>query len=197
MLLSTAEDLAVFVNELRKETDRGLPLVATALIDHLLQETLRAFFCETKSVSYLIDDGNAPLGSFSSRIHACHALGLIDEFEWREVTLLRKVRNLFAHNKHGFSFNDETVMGLCSSLESDLPQDEGYPLSNARFRFINASVCVVLRLYHRPAWVKLEKRKPREWVSSQQVTWRSVKDDPPPNGSPVMVIGKLSDTPES
>ena len=190
MLLSTAEDLATFVDEIKKETDRGLPLVSTSLIDHLLQETLRAFCCEVKSVQSLLDDGNAPLGTFSSRINACHALGLIDDYEWREVTLLRKIRNLFAHSKHGFDFGDAKVQGLCASLESDLPQGEGYPLTSARFRFTNATVCLVLRLYHRPDWVALERRKPREWVPAQQTTWRSIKDDPPPEGMPVIVVGK-------
>lgn len=44
MLLSTAQDLAKFIEELKRETDRGLPLVAAALIDDRLTETLRAFF---------------------------------------------------------------------------------------------------------------------------------------------------------
>jgi mannitol operon repressor len=190
MLLSTAEDLAKFVDELKEETDRGLPLVATALLDHLLQETLRAFFCEVKSVQSLLDEGNGPLSTFSSRINACHALGLIDDYEWSEVTLLRKIRNLFAHRKHGFDFDDSTVRGLCYSLKSDLPQGEGYDLASPRFRFTNATVCLALRLYHRPDWVMLERRKAKEWVPAQQTTWRSFKDEPPPEGSPVIVIGK-------
>ena len=37
MLLSTAEDLAQFVAELKRETDRGLPLVGAALIWPMLQ----------------------------------------------------------------------------------------------------------------------------------------------------------------
>lgn len=193
MLLSTAQDLAKFVEELKQETDRGLPLVATALIDELLQETLRAFFCENASVAYLLDEGNAPLGTFSARIHACHALGLIDTFEYSEVSLLRKVRNLFAHSKHGFDFKNERVQGLCSTLKSDLPQDENYPLNDPRFRFTNSSVCLVLRLYHRPDWVKLEKRQPRIWEDKHQTIWRSFKDDPPPEGAPIIVIGKAGD----
>ena len=36
MLLSTVEDLAKFVEELRRESDRGLALVAAALIDDIL-----------------------------------------------------------------------------------------------------------------------------------------------------------------
>jgi mannitol operon repressor len=101
MLLSTAEDLAEFVGELKKESDQGLPLVAVALIDDLLEKTLKAFFCEGSSASKLLCEGNAPLGTLSSRIEACFALGLIDKFEHSEISILRKVRNEFAHAKHG------------------------------------------------------------------------------------------------
>jgi hypothetical protein len=40
MRLDHAEDLAKFVEELKRETDRGLPLVGTALIDEKLRDTL-------------------------------------------------------------------------------------------------------------------------------------------------------------
>jgi len=191
MLLSTAEDLAKFVEELKRETDRGLPLVATALIDDLLKETLRAFFCDDDSAERLLDGTNAPLGSFSSRIETCLALGLIDAFEHSEITLLRKVRNEFAHAKHGMSFGQPRVQGLCSTLRSDLPTDGGYPITEPRFRFTNATVVIVLRLYHRPDWVRLERRQPKKWVSDDATRWRSIKDDPPlPGIAPIMVLGR-------
>lgn len=189
MLLSTAEDLAKFVDELRNESDRGLPLVAMALIDELLKESLRAFFCEGPSALRLLSGANAPLGTLSSRIEACYALGLIDRFEYSEVSILHKVRNEFAHAKHGTSFHLEKIKGLCASLQSDLPTGENYPLDDARFRFMNSTVKVVLRLYHRPDWVALERRKPKSWVSEDATKWRSFDDDPPPAGiSPVIAI---------
>jgi mannitol operon repressor len=61
MRLADAEDLAKFVEELKRETDRGLPLVGAALIDDRLQETLRSFFCEGRTSSKLLDSANAPL----------------------------------------------------------------------------------------------------------------------------------------
>ncbi len=75
MLLSTAEVLAKFVEELKHETDRGLPLVGAALIDDRLTETLRAFFCPVSNASKLLDDANAHLGTFSARAEACFSLG--------------------------------------------------------------------------------------------------------------------------
>lgn len=190
MLLSTAEDLAQFVEELKRETDRGLPLVGAALVDDRLTATLRAFFCEVPSAGKLLDEPNAPLGTFSSKTDACYALGLIDDFEYNEIGLVRKVRNEFAHAKHGMSFAAPRVQGLCSSLRSDLPTGSDYPLQDSRFRFTNAVLCLALRLYHRPDWVALERRGSKAWVDPSATRWRSVEDGLPPPGIPVMVTAK-------
>lgn len=188
MLLSTAEDLAKFVDELKRETDRGLPLVGAALIDDKLTETLRAYFCEVPSSARLLDEPSAPLATFSSKTETCYALGLIDEFEYGEIGLVRKVRNEFAHAKHGMSFADPRVQGLCSSLKSDLPTGSNYPLQDSRFRFTNAVLVLVLRLYYRPDWVALERRKRKTWVDRSATRWRSVEDGLPPPGIPVVAI---------
>ena len=140
----------------------------------------KIFFCSGKAANHLLTEPNAPLGNFSSRIETCFALGLIDDFEYEEITLIRKIRNGFAHSTHGFSFKDERVKGLCSSLRSDLPEGSGYPLSDARFRFINSVICIVLRLYYRDAWVGKERRKPKTWVEPDQSRWYSVDEKRPP-----------------
>ena len=192
MLLDQAEDLAKFVEELKRETDRGLPLVGAALVDEKLLETLQAFFCNEKSSEKLLNDGSAPLGTFSSRIELCFALGLIDEFEYREISLLRKVRNAFAHAKHGTSFQTEKIKGFCSTLKSDLPEGSDYPTNDPRFRLTNSIVCLALRLYYRPDWVKKERREPKTWVTVDEVSWRRIEDEKPPEGTPVMVMAKSS-----
>ncbi|PHP66799.1 transcriptional regulator [Zhengella mangrovi] len=190
MLLSTAEDLALFVDELKRESDRGLALVGVALIDDKLGDTLKAFFREGAPNGRLVDDPNAPLSTFSSRADACYALGLIDHFEFAEIGLLRKVRNEFAHAKHGLSFQSPRVQGLCSSLKADLPQDAGYPLTEPRFRYTNSVVAMALRLYHRPDWVALERRTSKGYFPQGETTWRSFAQNPPPNGRPFLAIGK-------
>ena len=188
MLLSTAEDLAKFIEELRRESDRGLALVAAALIDEKLAETLQHFFCQEASGKRLVAEVNAPLGTFSARIEACFALGLVDAFEYTEITLLRKIRNEFAHAKHATSFQTPRIQGLCSSLKSDLPEGADYPLNDPRFRFINAAVCLALRLYHRPEWVALERRKAKSWVETDATKWRDFKSEKPPPGISVVAM---------
>lgn len=178
MLVEHAEDLANFVNELQGETNRGLPLVGAALIDEKLLNTLESFFVEGKSSSKLLSAPNAPLGTFSSRIDACYSLALIDKFEYQEIGIIRKIRNEFAHAKHGLSFENEKIKGLCSSLQSPLPEGPGSPADTPRFRLVNAIVCIVLRLYYRPEWVAKERLEPRSWVPDSR--WYYTNDNPPP-----------------
>jgi mannitol operon repressor len=190
MLLDNAEDLAAFASELARESDRGLALVAAALIDEKLAQTLAAFFCETYKAARLLTDANAPLGNFSARIQLCFALGLIDEFEHNEIELLRKVRNEFAHARHGTSFGNARIRGLCGALKSDLPKEVGFPTNDPRFRFTNAAVAIALRIYHRPEWVALHRTVPKEWVSQDSMRWRSVESELPPKDEPVMAVGR-------
>jgi mannitol operon repressor len=189
MQLEHTQDLAIFLQELQKETDRGLPLVGTSFIDEKLGDTLQAFFIEHKVSSKLLDDPFSPLASFSARLDTCFALGLIDDYEYSEINILRKVRNEFAHSKHGISFKTDKITGLCSSLRSSLPEGSDYSLHDPRFRFTNAIVCIVLQLYYRPEWVKKERRV---FNSDGKFCyqWVDINKEKPPPGETVVVIAK-------
>ena len=163
MLLSTAEDIAKFVEELKKETDRGLPLVSAAFIDDRLLETLRSFFREAPSAVRLLDGGNAALGTLSSRADACHALGLIDEYEHTQISIIRKIRNEFAHAKHGISFQADRIQSLCLNLKSASDNQGDQLVGDGRSRFMGAVLTIVLRLYHRPDWMALERCRSKDW----------------------------------
>ena len=184
------DDLSRFLDELNKESDRGLALVGAALIDEKLSKTLRSYFCEENAADKLLSGSNAPLGTFSSHIEACFALGLIDEFEYSEINLIRKVRNEFAHSIHGTTFKNQRITGLCSSLKSDLPDKESFLSTDPRFRYKNAIACTILRIYYRPEWVKKEQCKPRNWGEQFETKWHSVEDELPPENVPVMVMAK-------
>lgn len=186
MLLSTATDLAEFTQELQRETDRGLPLVAAAFIDELLADSLRNFFVQKRSVNKILEGATAPVGTLSARLQLCHALGLIDDYEKSEIELIRKIRNRFAHARHGLSFNDVSINGLCASLSSPLSEGDAFLKPTARYRLINATVCLVLRLYHRADWVALERRQPKLWVEPDLTHWRSTKTEPPPKSEVVL-----------
>lgn len=181
-------ELNQFFVELQRESDRGLALVGPAHIDEKLLQVLTAFLCHEKASSRLLTEGNSPLGTFSSRTDACLALGFIDEFEYAEISLVRKIRNEFAHTTHGTTFKSPRIAGLCSSLKSEMPSGIEYDYIE-RARFENSIVALASRLFHRPEGARREKRESRVWVKPEDIRWRSVEDELPEEGRPVIAIG--------
>jgi mannitol operon repressor len=171
------KDYSAFLGEFQGETDRGCALVALALMDERLKEILYAFLAETKTSKDLIDGFNAPLGTLSARIKACHSLGLISESEYSNLDTLRRVRNEFAHATHGISFDDPTVSKLCNKITArftiagDFPSVEDHQKEvervfgtpTPRKLFIQAAITLSLHLMYRSRWVALERRVVKDW----------------------------------
>lgn len=110
------KELFDFLPALYGESDRGMALIATSLLDELLGKAISAFLVDCKATQKLLVGFNAPLGSLSSRIAAASALGLISEDEADEAHRLRRVRNAFAHGVH-VSFGDATIANICRQLK--------------------------------------------------------------------------------
>lgn len=100
------------LTELNKETDRGVALVTTSFLDMLMGDAIAAFLIHNSSAEKLLA-GFKPLGSLSTRIAACHALGLITDEEAKQSDILLKVRNEFAH-KIEVTFENGAVKHLCT-----------------------------------------------------------------------------------
>jgi mannitol operon repressor len=169
--LHLQNDHTAFLREIQAESDRGAALVGAAIIDERLVETLRAFMVSNKAASSLLDGGNAPLGTFSSRIDAAFALALIDAEEHRECHIIRKIRNEFAHSRHGLSFADKKISDLCRMFKTKGPPGTG---DEPRFLFNNAVILISTILINRADYVAKEKRVTRFWpLSSRPVRPKS------------------------
>lgn len=171
-----AFDLGAFISEMANESDRGLALVAAAQIDELLGGVLKSFFCEGPDAEEKLLEGDKPLSSFSARTETCYALGLIDEHEYREITLVRKVRNEFAHKRYGLTFMEERVRGFCSTFRSSLP--EGPVAKDPRFRFTNAVAQLTSGLIQRDVAVAEERRKRSDWGPTREGEWEAFEPVP-------------------
>jgi DNA-binding MltR family transcriptional regulator len=104
--------------ELDTETDRSIAIVAGALIDEALKETLKALFIPALKRDRCVLNGvNSPIGSFSSRIDLCYQLGLISDVMQRDLHIVRKLRNDFAHNPFDLSFESGSVKNRIKELD--------------------------------------------------------------------------------
>lgn len=150
-----------FLNTLNKESARGAVLIACSFIDNQLESTLRAFLRNGKASEKLLTGFNAPLGSFSARITAAFALGLITDREHAECERLRKVRNEFAH-KVTATFDDEAIKDHCAAL-TYRAITEGDVDTNARSQFTSAAIALILNLVNRTQYVGEHRRTEMAW----------------------------------
>lgn len=80
-----------YLDIVRSESPRGQVLVSTGFLEEQLRQVLLAFMIENRSAIELLDGANAPLGTFSARISASSALGLISEVEAHDLMERRRL----------------------------------------------------------------------------------------------------------
>lgn len=159
------KDLADFLTEFNSESDRGAVLTAGSYLDERLGEIISAFLIEGSDATELIEGFNAPLGTFSSRIKAAHAMGLIQQNEYEELNTIRKVRNEFGHSWKGVSFKSQKIKDLCNNLPW-LGPVELESSSNERARFNFAVAILLIDFMWRVRLVKQERRTLKKWSNA-------------------------------
>jgi hypothetical protein len=105
-----------FFDALRREDDRGFILSIAAFAEELLGQLLLVYLTPGKHSTDLVEGFNAPLGTLSSRIKVCHAIGLLSAAQYADLDIIRRVRNEFAHNWEGCSFEDQKIAALVERL---------------------------------------------------------------------------------
>ena len=161
------QELSEFLNEFNKESDRGATLIAASVLDDWLQKIIKEFLVDNQSAKNLISSFNAPLGTFAAKVEAAHALGLIQDNEFQEITLIRKIRNEFGHSWQGVSFETPKVSDLTNKLPwlgpKELESD-----SSPRQRFNFAISILLTDLMWRSRLVVKEKRQVRKWPNKSR-----------------------------
>lgn len=103
---------------LHEESDRGTVLVGAAAMDEGLTRLLRSFFVDSKKIVDQLFEHQGSLGTFSGKIDLAFCCGLIGVQSQRDLHLIRKIRNDFAHSLSAASFDDESISARCNELKS-------------------------------------------------------------------------------
>ena len=158
------EQMNNFLTEFQNESDRGAPLVAAALLEQILYRILDFHFIDDSKISAnMLKGESAPLGSFSAKIIACRALGLITEEERKYLDIIRKIRNKFAHEKHGISFSSDSIKDMCLNLPNIVPSSLGDMVNDPRKRFNLFVAFFINTLWYRPEYALPFKAKDLFW----------------------------------
>jgi hypothetical protein len=57
-----------------------------------------------------------PLGSFGARIRMAYLMGICEQETYKDLILISKIRNEFAHKAGLRNFKESRIAGLCSSM---------------------------------------------------------------------------------
>jgi DNA-binding MltR family transcriptional regulator len=142
---TTAEPLQaviLFRKTLATESDRGCALMAAAFIDEQLKELLSVYLVDDAKVTKRLLGNSGPLGSFSARIDMAYSLGLLAKNIMQDLSLLRKIRNEFAHLSSPMTFEDDAIVSRCLELKSIMVPRE----FDARSRFCRSMVVTATQI---------------------------------------------------
>ena len=156
------EEIQRFFNQFHGETDRGAALSAGAMLEDRLGDILIGFLVESDQTAELFKGMNAPFGTLSSRISACLALGLIEQREFVEMEIIRRIRNKFAHNWDNITFESDSVRDLTNNLPWRGPE-EYEKTATSKDRFCTAMSMLMVDLVWRTRLVSKERRVLKKW----------------------------------
>jgi hypothetical protein len=108
-----------------------------------------------------IEGGNATLGTLSNRISAAYFLGLITKDEYHDLTLMRRIRNDFAHEVET-TFDTPSVVDRCRLLRHKA-DDCGDVKVGSFGQFQSAAIGVIMSLINRASYVGQQRRKSETW----------------------------------
>ena len=114
-----------FTNRVRDETDRGKIIVAAAFLDEQLELAIRTYMRELpKDLESELFKGYGPLASFSGKIKLAFALKIIDEAIYKDLLVIKALRNHFAHAYSDDSAYDDWIQKSAVSLAFGSTEDK-------------------------------------------------------------------------
>lgn len=158
-----------------KESDKGLVLSLTSLIETTIQEIVFAFVVNNDASKELAQSSKAPIGQ---RVKLACSLGLISNLEMKTIQKLCAVRNEFAHGWDA-TFETPRIVNKMADLANewlkfDIDSNQKFREQPYRKLFLDIAFMLLTDLVHRAEEVSKFQLKPIEW---DRITWSRKMDD--------------------
>ena len=105
-----------FMEEMKKESDRGCILVSAIHLDNILKEILETRLVKISSKEDDLLDLHRPIASFKARIDLAYRLGLISQKLHDDLVIVRDIRNTVAHGKIKIDFTNQSIRDKINNL---------------------------------------------------------------------------------
>ncbi|GAB3663803.1 MltR family transcriptional regulator [Ramlibacter alkalitolerans] len=135
----------VMMDAFNRESDRGAAVLVAGFVENYLGSYLRSLVKDPQVAGDLFG-AMGPLSSFSQRIAVAYAFGFITKEHYENLTLVRRIRNHFAHHPLDVSFATNEVAQLAKRLSSFQVAKDSHPRDDAEiyrraYMFASAFFC--------------------------------------------------------
>lgn len=164
-------DAAGIVDEVCHSPDRAAAITAAAVLDDMLSVLLESYFVlSSKTTSELLKNH---LSEFSARIDLCYCIGLISEAEEKDLHIIRRIRNSFAHSRLKVSFEHAGTRDRCRSLNlaKIFWEISNCEPENTRLWFLSGWLLLSNALTHRIKRVR-HRQSPRDISMRRSILFR-------------------------
>jgi DNA-binding MltR family transcriptional regulator len=142
---NTEELSKPFIEALSKESDRAIAIIATCLLDNLLEKLITVSFIDDPRKKHLFKNDHI-LQTFYAKINIAYYSGLIPKFIYDDLKLICEIRNRFAHEvTQNLDFKADSISKRINkfSLKSKTLDNIDIP----RIKFICAIQAIITFLY--------------------------------------------------
>jgi len=113
--LATDDEKSI-IDDLNKDSDRAVAIIAGSMIEARLETSI---LCRTRREPIIEDrlfQPSGPLGSFATKIDLAYLFGLISEPGYRDLVILKDIRNSFAHKLSVKDFSTASIKDKTMNL---------------------------------------------------------------------------------
>lgn len=103
---------------LNEESDLACVLIGVSFLDETVRSMLSRFLVDGNTTKRLLDPQQGAIGEFSVRFQLAYCLGIVKKTYVSDLTTLAEIRNLFAHNHLGVTFENKEIQQKCRTLKT-------------------------------------------------------------------------------
>lgn len=90
-------------------SERAMAIVLSAIVENHLTALLRLLMRRQKALADELFNPNGPLGPFGTKIRLAYMLRIVDEPTYKDLIIINRIRNRFAHDLSVKSFEDPQI----------------------------------------------------------------------------------------
>ena len=132
-----SNDVQPVLDVLAGQSELACALIGGAYLEKFLGVALRNFFIDDKKVLKFFGSGGV-LENSGAQNDLAFALGFTSPLTYRNIDLIQRIRNAFAHAHKPASFKDNSISNLCTELEfpSKSNQKIKWPKNDPKSKYV-------------------------------------------------------------